>query len=335
MDIAFIKEIYNSCYAATDKSVTDRALNKVCWNCAFAPRPYTDDEMREWRDNTVEIILFSLLDNCTEYTGVDVAQEGISYINSRLTEEEKEKVSLYVMEAKEIDTLPKRDYDIAFINSATQYMGPDSTLESYIGMMIEHVKVGGRIFLGDIKSLLYREQFYRCAENFVSPQSVSDAKIARRKKLDFEHYISANFAQKLEEKFPRIKKAEIRAKRGKAVTEMNLFRFNMVLYLDHCEEKTYHVINTPINNIGELEEIVKNTKEDRICLKHLRNKLFYENVSVKFGESEPCTASFYISDIYGLFETYGYRCHAVPYRNEIDAYFEIYAEKNGRTELQI
>ena len=346
MDVEFIKEIYNSCYAASDKNINDRALNKVCWNSAFNSRPYADEEMREWRDNTVEIIresapkkilevacgtgmlLFSLIGGCNEYTGVDIAKEGIGYISSRLSDDEKKKVTLYVMEAKDIDTLPGQDYDIAFINSATQYMGPDSTLEDYIGKMIDHVRKDGIIFLGDNKSLSYREHFYRCAEDFDSPQTVAESRTERKNKFDFEHYIGADFVKGLEEKFPRVKKAEIRAKKGKYVTEMNLFRFDIVLYLDSYDEKEYTVINEPINGINELESAVKKCSADRICLEHLKNKLFYENVSVKFGENEQCTASFYISDICGLFEALGYHCRAVPCRNEIDGYFNIYADKN-------
>jgi hypothetical protein len=193
--------------------------------------------------------------------------------------------------------------------------------------MIDKVKIGGIIFLGDIKSLLYRDLFYRFTENYNDPLSVSDSKTERRKKLDFEHYIGAEFANKLENRFSRIKKVEIRVKKGKAVTEMNLFRFDMVIYLDSYKEKEYSVIKTPINSLEEFENILKNTSSELICIEHIRNKLFYENVLIKLGENSPCTASFYISDICDLLKKYAYQCTAVPCKNEIDEYFSIYGEK--------
>lgn len=347
MDVEFIKSIYNSYYSSVSEEISDRALNTVCWNSAFDSRPYTQNEMREWRDDTVAMIkesspkkilevacgtgmiMLSLIDDCTNYTGVDIAEEGIAYIESKLTDEEKKKSSLYVMEANDINLINDKDFDIAFINSATQYMGPEETFEKYIGLMIDHVKPNGRIFLGDIKSLTFRNIFYRCSENYENPESAEEKAVNKRRKFDFEFYMNGDYLQSFKNKFPRVKAVEIRAKRGKFPTEMNLFRFNAVLYLDSFQENETLTLNGYEKNFYEITEEVKNSGAECICIENLTNKLLYEEIMCKFSEQKNENNTVYISDICKALEKCGYSTYAMPMENELDLKFKVIAEKKG------
>lgn len=347
MDVEILRDIYNSYYGSAGTENEDRALNTVCWNSAFNSEPYSQDEMREWRDDTVEMIkesspekileiacgtgmiMLSLIDDCKSYTGIDIASEGIAYINSKLTDDEKKKSSLYVMEANDIDQISDRDFDIAFINSATQYMGPEETFEKYVGLMIDHVKPDGRIFFGDMKSLTFRDTFYRCTENYTDPETVDSKAVSKRRKFDFEFYMNAEYLQSFKDKFSRVKKVEIRAKRGSFPTEMNLFRFNAVLYLDSVPESETVTIDCNGKNTGEIDEIIKKSGADRLCIENLTNKLFYEEVTSKFGGCEKEENAVYIGDVCRTAGKYGYTAYAVPMKNELDTKFRIIAERKA------
>lgn len=347
MDVSIIKEIYNNYYQMTQKFSEDHRLNSIGWNCSFTGQPYSKEEMREWRDDTAKIllsfapesvlevacgtgmILFSILSHINRYVGLDVAEAGIQFIKNELTEQEKKKVSLYEKEANKLSMIPDTAFDLALINSATQYMGPANTFQSYIKMMIDKVGYGGKIFLGDMKSKTFQEYFYRSVESFEHPETVAEKKIQRRKKFDFEFYIDKKYLNGLKGKFERVKKIDIYAKRGSNPTEMNLFRFDAALYLDVAPVRSYVELDGFGKQLSELEELIQQHPSAPLHMKKIKNKLLYECVMKKYEEESVETSEplLYIEDVCKLFEKYGYQVFATPFENELDEYFDVYAWK--------
>ncbi|MCM1220909.1 MAG: hypothetical protein NC548_41130, partial [Lachnospiraceae bacterium] len=229
----------------------------------------------------------------------------------------------YVMSVEDIDSIEQKEFDIAFINSATQYMGPADEFKSCIVKMIDKVRKGGKIFLGDNKSAVLQEKFYRLIALWNGVCDDAEEKIDIKRKTDFEFYIGKEFFDSLSD-IPRVKHITLLVKKGKAVTEMNMFRYEAVIYLDEYDEKEYFDIDCSDTDISAIEEKLReNSNKECIRLANIRNKLLNDVFSEKLGEEK--LVSLYVSDVCELAEKYGYNVTAVPSENESPEYFNIEA----------
>lgn len=337
-----IGEIYNGFYSMSDNSGGDRGMNSIGWISSFTGLPYSAEEMTEWRDNTLKIIksfrhtkifeaacgtgmmLFGLIGDAEKYTGIDVAVEGIRYISSNLTPDEKVRTELHAMSIENIDTLDGTDYDLAFINSATQYMGPADEFTECIRKLTDKVREGGVLFLGDMKSAELRDLFYRTCVIKNGKYEDIEAQASQRKKRDFEFYISGDYLCSLMEKIPRIKGVKMLLKKGVLSTEMNLFRFDAVLYLDSAPSDDYTEINCKNMNIDDIRKAVTENGGHGIRLIGIRNKLLEEETA-----SSDTGISLYAADVINAAESLGYSCLAVPHDTGLSRFFDAELIRTG------
>lgn len=343
MNSEIIGEIYNQYYSLADDDGGDYSLNSIGWNSSFTEEPYSEAEMYEWRNNTIDIIrsfsakrvleiacgtgmmMFSILKDINYYLGIDVAEEGIKYIKSHLSDDEKKKTDFYVMSAENIDELEQDGFDLAFINSATQYMGPEEEFRECVVKMINKVAKGGKIFLGDMKSKTMQDKFYTLTSKWNGDNENADETIAMKKKMDFEYYIDKSFFDSLMSE-PRVKKIELLLKKGKMLTEMNLFRFEAVIYLDEYEEKEFFHVDCEGMDLVKLGAVFEENKDkEYIMLEHISNKLMNDVFAEKLGDK--LRASLYINDVCELAERYGFRTSVLPSNNESAEFFDIKAFK--------
>lgn len=331
-----IGEIYNGYYSMSGNTDGDRRLNSIGWNSSFTGLPYTAAEMTEWRDNTVDIIrsfkprrileaacgtgmmMFGLIGEAEKYTAIDVAEEGIRYIKSNLAPDEEAKADLHVMSIEKLETLPGNDYDLAFINSATQYMGPADEFTECVRKMADKVREGGVIFLGDMKSAELRELFYRtCIIRSGKTEDIEN-QIEQRKKRDFEFYISGDYLRSLMDSIPRIKRVKMILKRGILPTEMNLFRFEAVLYLDSAPDGKFAEIDCAGMDIGGITKAVKENSGTALKLTGIKNRLLEEET----GDSDG-SVSLYAADVIKAAEKLGYSSLAVLHDGGMSRYFDV------------
>ncbi|MDO5558074.1 MAG: class I SAM-dependent methyltransferase [Oscillospiraceae bacterium] len=325
-----IGEIYNQYYSMSDYNTGNYRLNSIGWNSSFTGAPYTAEEMTEWRDNTLSIIrstcpekileiacgtgmmLFGLVKDAKKYTGVDIAQEGIKYIKAHLSPQEASRTDLWVMNAAQISNLPDNDYDLAFINSATQYMGPAEEFTQCVEQMTQKVRQNGTIFLGDMKSDWLRELFYKTCLMFNGSSENISTQLEQKYKHDFEFYISLDYISSLAYSIPRVKKAQPILKRGKMPTEMNLFRYDCILYLDEAPDLEYPRIDCTNMSLQEISDAVAADGRNRLRLCGMRNKLIIDIAYAKTGISCDASVTLYIDDVCCLLEKLGFTAYAVP-----------------------
>ncbi len=346
-------ELYNQYYSMTDENnAADFTLNSIGWNSSFTGSPYSREEMSEWRNDTTDIIsslkpkkvleiacgtgmmMFNIIDNIDYYLGVDVAGEGIRYIKRHLTESQKNKTDFYVMSGENIDRIDQNEFDIAFINSATQYMGEEEEFTACLKKMTDKVKYGGKIFLGDMKSAALRDMFYKTVELWKEDKNTIndlEQRISKRKKRDFEFYISTDYLNSLKDIIPRIKKIEIHLKKGVYKTEMNLFRFDAVLFLDECSLYNFSSIDCKNKSINEIKEVLSVCKNKELKLTGFKNRLLTEIASDKLGEKRTQDNVYTINEICSIAERYGYSTIAGLHDKDCSEYFDITAIKNGQS----
>lgn len=344
MDAEMMGVIYNQYYSLSDENNPDYKLNSIGWNNSFTGEPYTAEEMSEWRDNTLEIIrnlqpqkvlevacgtgmmAFGLLEHVSYYMGIDVAEEGIKYIQTHLSKEEAEKSDFAAMQAAEIDTITEHDFDVAFINSATQYMGPEEDFLQIIKKMTKKVRHGGKIFLGDMKAKTLRELFYKTILLWNGSVEGLEEKLRRKEKRDYEFYIDKCYLDSVQEAIPRIRKIELLVKKGRCLTEMNVFRFDAILYLDEYEEVFYREFDCKNKELDDIKEIISESKNEKnFKLNNLENILFKRVMEEKLGESHLDTPAFYIAEICDLIKDAGFDPVVVSDGEITGRYFNIKA----------
>lgn len=345
MDSEIMGELYNQYYSMTDESKVDYTLNSIGWNSSFTGEPYTSEEMSEWRDETTDIIkelnpsrvfeaacgtgmmYFRLIDSLEWYLGLDVADEGIKYIKKHLSPEMEKKTELYVMSAENVDKLEQNGFDVAFINSATQYMGGEQEFAECIKKLTDKIGHGGKLFLGDMKSESLRNVFYRTVEMWSCDKDNIENRINKRKKHDFEFYISTDYLRSLSKMIPRIKHIDFLLKKGKCRTEMNLFRFNAIFWLDEYEPIKYAEKDCSSMNIDSIEEYLSSCTDDAVKLLAISNRLLIEIKSEKLGIDGTDENGCYIKDVCEVAEKCGYTVKAVPHESDLSDKFDILARR--------
>lgn len=345
MNSEIMKEIYNQYYSMTDENIADHTLNSIGWNSSFTGKPYTPEEMSEWRNNTIDILasltprrvlecacgtgmmMFKIIDDLDYYLGVDVAEEGIKYIKKHMNDRQIEKTDFYVMPAENIDKLEQEGFDLAFINSATQYMGGEDEFTGCFKKMIDKVGYGGKIFLGDIKSSSLRDMFYKTVELWNNDASDIEKRIERRKKYDFEFYISSEYLYSLQNTIPRIKHIDIMLKKGEFPTEMNLFRFDAIFYLDEYKETDHTEIDCKDLGLDEIEERIASAGADDLKLTSISNRLLMDIAEKKLGYSSSGKISHTIKAVCSIAEKHSYKAVAVPHGDDCSEKFDVLASK--------
>lgn len=338
MDSEILVTLYDQLYALSDDEGFE--LNHIGWNSSFDGSAYTTEQMSEWRDETAAnvrlfdhgrilevacgtgMIYFPLSEDADFYYGVDLSAEGIRFIEDHLSEKQKAMSRFEVMEAKDVDSIEYDDFDIGFINSATQYMGPAEMFADHVDRLISRVRYGGKVYLGDIKSAALQEEFYRAIELWNGPVEDLEAKIRTRQKKDFEFYIPEKFFEDLAAANPRIKHIEFMMKKGKAETEMNLYRYGVMIFLDEYKEPEYRKVDVRGKDLERLLE--ENRDADCLEIAGLTSRLHGELRERLFGESCPEDAVF-IKDVCGMVEKFGYRTTVSPAEDECCGRFSIRA----------
>ncbi|HZP18128.1 MAG TPA: condensation domain-containing protein, partial [Terriglobales bacterium] len=133
------------------------------------------------------------------------------------------------------------------------------------------LKPGGRIFIGDNRSLPLLEAFHTAVQLYQAPDSLSREqlyqRVQKRMSQDEELVIDPGFFHALKHRIPQISRAEMQVKRARHRNEMSEFRYDAVLQVgeDHA---------APVDCTW------LNWQKERLSLTDLRRRLSEENPEV-------------------------------------------------------
>ena len=247
--------IWNDAYQQSH-SGKDTTFNISGWNSSYTGTPIPEVEMREWVDCTVErinslkpkrifeigcgsgLLLFRLAPHCTHYWGADLSEQALSFIQQQLPQSEslKSKVSLLYQTADDFTGIETGQFDTIILNSVVQYFPSIYYLIQVLESAAKVVDSGGRIFVGDVRSLSLLETYYASIQWFQSSPSDSKAqlreRIEERLKMEQELVIDPAFFMALRHHIPQISQVEIKLKRGHHHNELTRFRYDVVLHID-------------------------------------------------------------------------------------------------------
>ncbi|MBB5517211.1 acyl-CoA synthetase (AMP-forming)/AMP-acid ligase II/acyl carrier protein, partial [Rubricella aquisinus] len=239
--------------APPSKMANDLALDITGWHSSFTGQPIPAAEMREWRDATCArirtllpdpattarvmevgcgtgMILFDIAPDVAAYHAVDLSPHIIDRLKSQTADAGLAHVTLAAAAAHEATaTLAPTDrFDLIILNSVVQYFPSMTYLRAAITALAAHLAPGGRIFLGDLRDQGRLPAFHaHLAALTATPEEPRAA---------FAHRALTREAEEEELTLAPGALAGIAGltarpclKRGHAETEMQLYRYDLLL----------------------------------------------------------------------------------------------------------
>ena len=150
------------------------------------------------------------------------------------------------------------------LNSVVQYFPHIDYLLRVLEGAIDRVKAGGRVFVGDVRSLPLLEAFHASVEVARAEASCTRGELRQRVhtrlSAEKELVVDPVFFLALKERLPRISHVEIRPKRGKADNELSRFRYDVSLHLE-----------AEVKAVGEVRWL--DWRKERLSLAEVRAQL--------------------------------------------------------------
>ncbi|WP_208116370.1 non-ribosomal peptide synthetase [Paractinoplanes brasiliensis] len=218
--------------------------NFTGWNSSYDGLPIPVEQMREWRDATVEAILalrprrvleigvgsgllLSRIAPLVEaYWGTDLSEEAIHTLRGHFPG-----VTLSARPADDVDGLPAGFFDTIVINSVVQYFPGVDYLVDVLTKVIGLLAPGGSVFVGDVRHLRLLPVLRAGIE--AQRHGVADPDAVRRTVL-WEGELLAD--PDLFGTLPGVTSADVRVKRGRFHNELTRYRYDVVLRTAPAEE---------------------------------------------------------------------------------------------------
>ncbi|MFI1396046.1 amino acid adenylation domain-containing protein [Streptomyces sp. NPDC020681] len=226
--------------------------NFAGWNSMYDGRPIPVEEMREWRDATVErirelgparrvleigvgsgLVLSRIAPGCETYWGTDVSHEAVRALRAQVSgvPELAGRVELLARPAHDVDGLPEGYFDTVVINSVAQYFPSADYLADVLRKVGGLLAPGGSVFVGDVRNL----RLLRCLRAAVESRraAVGDdeadktalrAAVEQSVEWEGELLLDPEFFAALEG-FD----ADVRVKRAHHHNELSRYRYDVVL----------------------------------------------------------------------------------------------------------
>lgn len=244
------RDLWSDAYAQSPPP-RDPLLNTAGWASSYTGKAIRDAEMKEWVERTVERLLdphpLRVLEiGCgtgmlllrmarhTEYVGVDFSAEALAYVQSRLDAEGLKNVTLVRGAAHDLSAV-EGTFDLVVLNSVAQYFPSLDYFLRVVRGAVEKLAPGGRVFLGDLRSLPLLEAFHTSVQLQQADEGMSADELRERVRTavrqERELVIHPALFASAAKLFPGVRRAEIQLKRGRARNEMTRFRYDAVLHL--------------------------------------------------------------------------------------------------------
>lgn len=251
------QNLYNQTYANPASSLNS-TFNIIGWNSSYTGQPLPSEHMQEWVDRRVDqilslqpqrvleigcgtgLLLFRLAPHCREYWGTDFSKVSIDAVQAQLHARQLSKVKLLHRAAEDLTEIEPGHFDLVILNSVVQYFPSVDYLLRVVEGALQVLAPGGRLFIGDVRSLPLLSAFHAAVQLYQAKSSLERSQLhAQVQRAIFEEselVIDPDFFHALRSRFPQIQAVQIQLTQGHAQNEMTQFRYNVVLQTSSYSE---------------------------------------------------------------------------------------------------
>ncbi|HEV3050235.1 MAG TPA: AMP-binding protein, partial [Longimicrobium sp.] len=243
--------LFDDTYAQDDEE-EDPALALKGWNSSYTGEPIPREEMRAWAEDTTErilalrpervlevgagtgLLLFRVAPHTRAYHGTDFSGVALEHIRRHAAG--LPQVSLAEREADQLDEYAGAGFDLVVINSVAQYFPDLDYLLRVLEGAAAALRPGGRIFVGDVRSLPLAGAFHASVELARASEGLPieqlRARVRRGMAEEQELLLDPALFEAVRERIDRLGRVEVQVKRGDYDNEVSRFRYDVVLHLD-------------------------------------------------------------------------------------------------------
>ncbi|MYW04960.1 non-ribosomal peptide synthetase [Streptomyces sp. SID3343] len=245
------REIYDALYSDVAKEPFGEDFSG--WNSSYDGRPIPAEQMREWRDATVErirelrprrileigvgtgLLMSRLAPDCAAYWGTDLSGRVVEALRGLVREDPSlaGRVELRARAADDVEGLPTGLFDTVVINSVTQYFPDAHYLTDVLAKAVDLVVPGGSVFVGDIRNLRLLRPFHANIRlrrpDLSADPAVVRAAIEHGMVREKELLVDPAYFAELAHRVPGLGGSEVRIKQGRHVNELTCYRYDAVL----------------------------------------------------------------------------------------------------------
>ncbi|WP_326606482.1 non-ribosomal peptide synthetase [Streptomyces sp. NBC_01800] len=229
-------------------------LNTSGWLSSYDLQPIPEQDMVEWRDEAVSrvmelparrvleigcgtgMILLAVAPHTEAYTGTDISPRALEYVDAQLPAADLDdgRVRLVEAPAHDLSAVEGEQFDLIVLNSVVQYFPTARYLDDALRQAWQLLSPGGRLVVGDVRDLTLLRPFHLSVQRCRNPQGddlrgLLDS-VEEAVENENELCLGPDWFYALGARLPEFGFADIRAKSGRADTEMNGFRFDAVLH---------------------------------------------------------------------------------------------------------
>ncbi|GGE47137.1 non-ribosomal peptide synthase protein (TIGR01720 family)/amino acid adenylation domain-containing protein [Pedobacter psychrotolerans] len=249
------QSVFEHTYSIDNDTVSDPMFNIKGWKSTYTDEPIPPEEMKEWVDDIVSLVLsgkpknvlevgcgtglllFRIAPHTNSYTGTEISATAIEYLTESITALPGlwEQVKLLQLAAHQLTSLPSGSFDTLVINSVVQYFPDAAYFNALLGEAIRLLQPGGRLIIGDIRSLSLQNVFHTSVQydkaTIDTPISVLQQRIKAALDNEKELLIDPAYFIDLQRQFDEIGLVEILPKNGECENELFRFRYQAVITL--------------------------------------------------------------------------------------------------------
>ncbi|MCC5015835.1 MULTISPECIES: amino acid adenylation domain-containing protein [unclassified Legionella] len=262
----YMETIYDETYTHA-KEFESGIVNTCGWQNSFTGKTFQADELSESYINirryiqnadlthVLEVgcgtgsLLLDYLPKAQQVTLVEISQKAIDYVQSIVPNVHLNKIEFKLESI--INIHETNQYSCIILNSVIQYLPSIKSLMDSLRQLIKATKTGGRILIGDVRSLELLEVFLGI-KHYCHHHEKEDGYPSHLfyKSRDSEIVLSPLFFYALKEQFKRISWVDINVKHGLYPNELNYFRYDVILHIEQevmqleCQTIAFNAFNS-------------------------------------------------------------------------------------------